>query len=57
MSPCAIQTALGGPKIRAEWNKTLSNEPGNEVQGDKDDGGKEAAACSYYQRHSEGTIH
>lgn len=36
-----------GPKIPAEWNKTLSNEPGNEGQGDKEDDGKEAAACSH----------
>ncbi|CAL8575398.1 hypothetical protein XPA_001326 [Xanthoria parietina] len=32
-------------KILAEWNKTLSNEPGNDGQGDKEDDGKEAAAA------------
>ncbi|KAI4277599.1 MAG: hypothetical protein LQ337_001622 [Flavoplaca oasis] len=32
-------------KILAAWNKTLSNEPGNDGQGDKEDEGKEAAAA------------
>ncbi|KAL8672175.1 MAG: hypothetical protein Q9168_003339 [Polycauliona sp. 1 TL-2023] len=31
-------------KILAEWNKTLSNEPGNDAQADKEDDAKEAAA-------------
>ncbi|KAI4283899.1 MAG: hypothetical protein L6R38_001820 [Xanthoria sp. 2 TBL-2021] len=32
-------------KILAERNKTLSNEPGNDAQGDKEDEGKEDAAA------------
>ncbi|KAL8644330.1 MAG: hypothetical protein Q9226_007820 [Calogaya cf. arnoldii] len=32
-------------KILAEWNKTLSNEPGNDGQGDKEDDAKEAVAA------------
>ncbi|KAI4280870.1 MAG: hypothetical protein L6R38_004090 [Xanthoria sp. 2 TBL-2021] len=32
-------------KILAEWNKTLSNEPGNDGQGDKEDDAKETAAA------------
>ncbi|KAL8781588.1 MAG: hypothetical protein Q9213_005938 [Squamulea squamosa] len=31
-------------KLLGEWNKALSNEPGNDAQGDKEDDGKETAA-------------